>query len=138
MTWVVLSLSMLQSFSETLPAALVFPVGQLVQKAEPADTAYLPASHLSHAAAPNAEATVPGAHLVQSEDPADEKVPIVQSEHAATDAEPSEAAYLPPAQAVLSFGPPAHQNPAGHTAPLADTDPGGQYLPASTLQSCLS
>jgi hypothetical protein len=95
-------------------------------------------SHLSHEAALNADATYPGSHLVQPEAPADEKVPGVQSEHADTDVEPSVAAYVPPAQAVLSFGPPAHQNPTGHTAPLADTDPGGQYLPASTSHSCLS
>ena len=117
---------------------LAFPVGQLVQKTEPVDTAYLPGSHLSQEAAPNAGANVPGAHLVHLEAPADEKVPGVQSEHAALDVEPSVAAYVPPAQAVLSFGPPAHQNPTGHTAPLADTNPGGQYLPASTLHSCLS
>ena len=48
MTWVVLSLSMLQSFSETLPATLVFPAGQIVQITEPAEDACLPASHLSH------------------------------------------------------------------------------------------
>ena len=128
----------LQSLSETLPGRLVFPRGQLLQETEPADAAYLPGSHLSQEAAPNADATYPGSHLVQPEAPADEKVPGVQSEHAATDSEPSVAAYVPPAQAISYFGPPAHQNPAGHTAPLADTDPGGQYLPASTLHSCLS
>jgi hypothetical protein len=102
---------MLQSFSETLPAALVFPVGQIVQITEPAEDAYLPAtqsvqteapaaeyvpasqseqvstavapstaenlpaSHLSHEAAPTADANDPGAHLLQPENPADEKVP---------------------------------------------------------------
>ena len=81
-TVTVLSLSRLQSVSETLPATLVLPVGQLVQKAEPADMAYLPASHWSQVVAPNAGATVPGAHLVQPDDPADENVPTVQSEHA--------------------------------------------------------
>ena len=121
-----LSLSRLQSVSEALPGTLVLPVGQLVQKAEPADMAYLPASHWSQVVAPNAGATVPGAHLVQPEDPADAKVPTVQSKHAATDVDPSVAEYVPPAQAVLSFGPPAHQKPAGHTVPSADTETGGQ------------
>ena len=77
-------------------------------------------------------------NLVQPEDPADENVPTVQSEHAATDVDPSVATYVPPAQAVLSFGPPAHQNPAGHTAPSADKVAVGQYLPAATAHSCLS
>jgi hypothetical protein len=129
---------MLQSFSETLPAALVFPAGQIVQITEPAEAASLPASHLSHEAAPNAGATDPGAHLLQPENPADEKVPAKQSEHAAADDETSVEAYVPPAHGDLSFGPPVHQNPTGHTAPLADTDPTGQYLPASTVHSCLS
>jgi len=73
-TCVVLSLprTMLQSFSETLPAALVFPVGQIVQITEPAEAACLPASHLLHETAPNAGATDPVPHLVQPEDPADE------------------------------------------------------------------
>ena len=128
----------MQPSTETLPDTLVLPAGQLVQYAEPVDTANLPGSHLSQEAAPNAGATVPGAHLVQTEDAADENVPTVQSEHAATDVEPSVAAYVPPAQAVLSFGPPAHQNPAGHTAPSADKVAGGQYLPAATAHSCLS
>jgi hypothetical protein len=109
-----------------------------VQITEPAEDACLPASHLSHAAAPTAGATDPGAHLLQPENPADEKVPAKQSEHAAADDEPSVAAYVPPAQGDLSVRPPAHQNPTGHTAPLADTDPTGQYLPASTVHSCLS
>ena len=87
---------------------------------------------------PNAGATVPGSHLVQPEDPADENVPPVQSEHAETDVEPSVAEYVPRTQAVLSFGPPVHQNPTGHTAPSAVTDTGGQYLPAVTVQICLS
>jgi hypothetical protein len=128
----------LQPSAESLPATLVLPVGQLVQYAEPTDTANLPASHLSQEDAPNAGATVPGAHLVQPDDPVDENVPTVQSEHAATDVEPSVAAYVPPAQGVLSFGPPAHQNPAGHTAPSADKVAGGQKLPAATVQRCLS
>ena len=136
--WSKQSKNISQSICETLPGTLVFPVRQLVQETEPIFSAYLPASHLSHEAALNADATYPGSHLVQPEAPADEKVPGVQSEHADTDVEPSVAAYVPPAQAVLSFGPPAHQNPTGHTAPLAETDPGGQYLPASTLHSCLS
>ena len=137
-TVTVLLLSRLQSVSDSLPATLVFPVGQLLQKAEPVDTANLPGSHLSQVVAPNAGATVPGSHLVHPEDPADENVPTVQSEHAATDVEPSVARYVPPAQAVLSFAPPAHQKPAGHTAPSADTVAGGQYLPAATVQICLS
>ena len=74
--------SKLQLSTETLPATLVLPVGQLVQYAEPVDTANLPGSHLPQEAAPNAGATVPGAHLVQPDDPADENVPTVQSEHA--------------------------------------------------------
>ena len=132
-------LSRLQSASETLPDTLVFPGGQLVQKAEPVDTAYLPGSQLLQVAAPNAGATVPGTHLVQTEEPSlDENVPTVQSEHASTDADPSVGTYVPPAQAVLSLEPPAHQNPAGHTAPSADRVAGGQYLPAATVQSCLS
>ena len=137
-TVTVLLLSRLQSVSDSLPATLVFPVGQLVQKTEPVNTAYLPGSQLSQVAAPNAGERVPGAHLVQLEAPWDEKVPGVQSEHAATDAEPSVAAYVPPAQAVLSFAPPTHQKPVGHTAPSADKEAGGQYLPAVTVQSCLS
>jgi hypothetical protein len=35
---------------------------------------------------------------------------------------------VPPAQAVLSFAPPAHQKPAGHTAPSSDKVAGGQYF----------
>ena len=66
--------------------------------------------------------------MVQPDDPADENVPTVQSEHAATDVDPSVATYVPPAQSVLSFAPPAHQKPAGHTAPSSDKVAGGQYF----------
>ena len=104
----------------------------------PADTANLTGSQLSQVAAPNAGATVPASHLVQPEAPSDEIVPTPQSEHAATDVDPSVATYVPPAQAVLSFAPPAHQKPAGDTAPSADTVAGGQYLPAATVQIFLS
>jgi hypothetical protein len=79
-----------------------------------------------------------GSHLVQPEEPWVENVPAMQSEHAFTDADPSVGTYVPPAQAVLSLEPPAHQNPAGHSAPSADKVAGGQYLPAATVQSCLS
>ena len=125
-TVTVLSLSRLQSVSDTPPATLVFPVGQLVHETEPADTANLPGSQLSQVDAPSAEESFPGSHLVQPEEPWVENVPAMQSEHAFTDADPSVAAYVPPAQAVLSFDPPAHQNPAVHSVPSADTDTGGQ------------
>ena len=62
-TVTVLSLSRLQSSSETLPGTLVLPEGQLLQYAEPVDTANLPGSHLSQEAAPNTGATVPDAQL---------------------------------------------------------------------------
>jgi len=122
----VLSLSRLQSVSETLPATLVLPVGQFVHETEPADTANLPGSQLSQEAVLTADENFPGSHFVQPEEPSGENLPAIQSEHTASDSEPSVAAYVPPAQAVLSFDPPAHQNPAGHSVPSADTDTGGQ------------
>ena len=47
---------------DTLPAALVFPVGQAVHETVPSLSENEPGSHFWHVAEPNAEATVPGSH----------------------------------------------------------------------------
>ena len=55
----------------------------------------MPASHLSQAAMPSAEATVPGGHFVQPEDPSLENVPKAQSRHAVTECAPSSSKNVP-------------------------------------------
>ena len=96
----------MQSSRELLPAALVLPVGQLVQETVPGDAANDPGSHFSQVGEPKADATIPGSHLVQPEDPADANLPCVQSMHVEMDVAPSTAETVPPAQAVLFVEPP--------------------------------
>ena len=101
-----LSLSILQSVSETLPDTLVFPAGQLVHETEPADTENLPGSHWTQVLAPRAEEMVPGPHLVHSADPSDANLPAMHSEHVEFEVAPSSAEYVPPGQASRSDDPP--------------------------------
>ena len=90
--------------------------------------------HAVHVEA-KAAAYVPVPQSVHVEEAVTENVP---GPHPVQVAEPSVRAYVPLAQAALSFASPAHQKPTGHSVPSADTVPGGQYLPAATVQSCLS
>ena len=105
-TDVVPSASKLQPSTETLPDTLVLHAGQLIHDTEPSYSVYSPGLQLSQVAVPKAGAMVPGAHLVQPEDPSGANLPVIHSEHVATDVEPSVAENMPPEQATLLVGPP--------------------------------
>jgi len=123
---------------DTLPAALVFPVGQDVHATVPGLSEKEPGSHFWQVAEPNAEDTVPGSHLVHPEAPADEKVPAKQSEHVATEVAPSTAEDVPPAQTVLSFAHLGRSIHRGIWCRRLTLFQEGQYHPALTAHTCLS